>query len=104
MKHPETDDMTTPMTKLYDKDRRPWDLEPHYCRHTSAMTEEGLHSKSDIAAELAFRDKQIDRLRNALVAARGVIREMAAGDPWSGYGDSPEQRITAALDATEGTK
>jgi hypothetical protein len=26
------------------------------------MTEEGLHSKSDIAAELAFRDKEIARL------------------------------------------
>jgi len=63
VKHPETDDMTTPMTKLYDKDRRPWDLEPHYCRHTSAMTEEELHTKADIAKELAFRDQQIARLR-----------------------------------------
>ena len=38
----------------------------YYCRHVSAMTEEGLHAKSDIAAELAWRDMQIDRLRAAL--------------------------------------
>lgn len=36
----------------------------YYCRHVSAMTGEGLHSKSDIAAELAFRDAEIDRLKD----------------------------------------
>lgn len=35
----------------------------YYHRHVAAMTEEGLHSKSDIAAELAWRDHVIDRLR-----------------------------------------
>lgn len=35
----------------------------YYIRHVSAMTREGLHSKSDIAAELAWRDLEIDRLR-----------------------------------------
>lgn len=35
----------------------------YYSRHTSAMTGEGLHSKSNIAAELAHRDIQIDQLR-----------------------------------------
>lgn len=35
----------------------------YYCRHVRAMTAEGLHSKSDIAAELAWRDREIDRLR-----------------------------------------
>lgn len=34
----------------------------YYCRHVSAMTGEGLHSKSDIAAELGFRDQRIDAL------------------------------------------
>lgn len=56
------------MTKLYDKNRRPWDLEPYYSRHISAMTSEELHSKADIAAELAFRDKQIGALWSALEA------------------------------------
>ena len=31
----------------------------HYRRHLSAMTGENLHSKSDIAAELAHRDIEI---------------------------------------------
>ena len=34
----------------------------HYCRHISAMTREGLHRKSDIAAELGFRDMVIAEL------------------------------------------
>jgi hypothetical protein len=34
----------------------------HYVRHVEAMTAEGLHSKSDIAAELAHRDIEIERL------------------------------------------
>ena len=43
--------------------RRPFNLEPRYSQHVSAMTTEGLHEKADIAAELAFRDSQIDKLR-----------------------------------------
>jgi len=35
----------------------------YYLRHVYAMTKEGLHGKSDIAAELAFRDMEIDRLK-----------------------------------------
>lgn len=38
----------------------------YYCRHVSAMTTENLHSKSDIAAELAWRDNQIDELKEQL--------------------------------------
>lgn len=34
----------------------------YYCRHVSAMTGEGLHDKSDIAAELGWRDQQIEAL------------------------------------------
>lgn len=51
--------------KLYDE-RRPWELEPHYGNHVQQMTAEGLHNKSDIAAELACRDCEIDRLRAEL--------------------------------------
>lgn len=39
----------------------------HYAKHVQAMTAEGLHEKSDIAAELAWRDAQIEGLRNAAV-------------------------------------
>lgn len=38
----------------------------HYAKHVAAMTAEELHSKSDIAAELAHRDIEIERLRDAL--------------------------------------
>jgi len=34
----------------------------HYSRHLSAMTGEALHDKSDIAAELAYRDARIAQL------------------------------------------
>lgn len=47
----------------------------YYIRHVMAMTSEGLHSKGDIAAELGWRDMQIDALQqqvNAL-AAEGAI-------------------------------
>lgn len=37
-----------------------------YIHHVAAMTEEDLHSKSDIAAELAHRDAKIKRLHEAL--------------------------------------
>lgn len=35
----------------------------HYSRHLSAMTGEDLHDKSDIAAELAYRDAKIAKLQ-----------------------------------------
>ncbi|ECI2306488.1 hypothetical protein AA449_27500 [Salmonella enterica subsp. enterica serovar Newport] len=38
----------------------------YYSRHIQAMTREGLHSKGDIAAELAWRDQQIDQLKTDL--------------------------------------
>ena len=40
------------------------ELRGHFVRHIDHMTRESLHYKSDIAAELAFRDAEIDRLRN----------------------------------------
>jgi len=40
----------------------------HYTRHVSALTGEGLWLKSEIAAELAHRDMEIERLRAALHA------------------------------------
>ena len=54
------------MSKLYTE-RDIIEQGDYYSRHTSAMTSEGLHSKSDIAAELAHRDIEIERLQ-ALVA------------------------------------
>ena len=42
------------------------DWENYYFKHVNAMTAEGLHAKSAIAAELAHRDAAIDRYRAAL--------------------------------------
>ena len=42
-------------------DRDPRELEPHFSKHMSAMTEEDLHSKAAIAEELAYRDRVIER-------------------------------------------
>lgn len=39
-------------------------LAPYFYNHLVAMTNEQLHSKAAIAAELAHRDAEIDRLTN----------------------------------------
>lgn len=59
------------ITKHYAK-RDPEAQGDHYIKHVSAMTTEGLHAKSDIAAELAHRDIEIERLRAALAAPRNA--------------------------------
>jgi ribA/ribD-fused uncharacterized protein len=45
----------------------------HYVNHVEAMTAEGLHSKSDIAAELAHRDIVIERLQLELASAHTAV-------------------------------
>lgn len=54
--------------KLYaDRDIMELDeLGNYYSDHVSAMTGEGLHSKSDIAAELGYRDLLINELSKEL--------------------------------------
>ncbi|MFE1574187.1 hypothetical protein ACFIQG_20610, partial [Comamonas odontotermitis] len=44
----------------------------YYLRHILAMTREGLHEKSEIAKELAWRDAEIDRLEKALLQSAAV--------------------------------
>jgi hypothetical protein len=50
----------------------------HYLRHIDAMTREGLHTKSAIAAELAHRDIEIARLMAERDAARADGMRAAA--------------------------
>lgn len=53
----------------------------HYIRHVDHMTREKLHSKSDIAAELGWRDMQIAELkaqRDALAAENDQLRQINA--------------------------
>ena len=47
----------------------------HYIIHVSAMTAEGLHRKSAIAAELAHRDIEIARLKAENATLREALEE-----------------------------
>lgn len=58
--------MTNKQYAVGQRDIEQLDEGGYYTRHIYAMTNEGLYSKSDIAAELAHRDLQIDMLRIAL--------------------------------------
>ena len=51
--------------KLYLK-HNPSELQPWFAEHMDAMTSENLHSKGDIAMELAYRDKQIHNLNKII--------------------------------------
>lgn len=55
--------------KRYNTEADPILLEPHFSQHMMAMTVEGLHLKSDIATELALRDKRIAELEAKLCEA-----------------------------------
>lgn len=50
------------MKKVYPKESDLRTLEPYFSLHMEAMTAEGLHLKSDIAEQLALRDKRIAEL------------------------------------------
>ncbi len=61
----------------------------YYCRHVSALTTECLHAKSEIAAELGWRDLQIDRLRAELTEARkdaDRYRRLCSLVAWGAFG------------------
>ncbi len=54
----------------------------HYVRHVSAMTAEGLHAKSAIAAELAHRDIEIAALRKRAEEDAATIAELRGSERW----------------------
>lgn len=65
--------------KLYaERDIMQLDIDGNfYCRHISHTTSEKLHSKSDIAAELGWRDfriAELERQRDALIAENAAIK------------------------------
>lgn len=57
-------------------------LGDYYFKHLSAMTGEDLHSKSAIAAELGWRDFQIDTLK-AQLKGRRLDGSLIASIPFS---------------------
>lgn len=67
--------------------QNPIELGTYYLRHLNAMTREGLHDKSAIAEQLAWRDREIDRLRSS-----PKLPDQADGrkDWFSGNGDPPK--------------
>ena len=80
----------------------------YYIRHVSAMTKEGLHSKSDIAAELGFRDMRIDQLNhriNQLLTERNatglaIERAISGQLPLTDHPLAERFRMIAGLSAT----
>lgn len=72
------------MTDPVYPERDPREFEPHYSKHVSAMTSEELHSKHDIAIQLAWRDQEIEHLRSvntALVAQKQCTQCLAKLPP-----------------------
>ena len=69
-------DRPTPETHYAERDIM--ELEEYYIAHVSAMTSEELYSKSAIAAELAFRDKERDELREKHSCEKRARQEIKA--------------------------
>lgn len=73
--------MTPPNTGEGAKLYAPRDTEAlgsHYTAHLEAMTAEGLHDKSAIAAELAWRDQKLaaaETFKTEIIAERNSIRD-----------------------------
>jgi hypothetical protein len=77
-----------------------------YCKHVSAMTREGLHSKVSIAAELGYRDatildlqNEITRLRAYVQRGRDLLHPLAGNEEIDGY----RERVDGLLKETLGT-
>ena len=71
------------MTRLYDVGNRDIVELDTYEDHVHAMTGEKLHRKSDIAAELAFRDERIAELEKGYeeltIATLDAVQCMGGG-------------------------
>lgn len=63
---------------LYPK-VNPEDFADLYAKHVSAMTEENLSKKSDIAAQLAWRDARIEALQEDLQSTLSMYQEGSPG-------------------------
>ena len=76
-------------------------LGEYYLRHIDRMTAEGLHRKSDIAAQLAWRDREIDRLRASTpIPAGEPVAWQGVHEPWDFWQSKPEGIAVRPLFAT----
>ena len=69
------------MNKKHYEQRDVEELGQFYTDHVLAMTAEDLHEKPDIAAELAYRDAEIERLRSAMGRAIAKLSSNYEGIP-----------------------
>lgn len=67
----------------------------YYWRHVSAMTQEGLNSKADIAAELAYRDQRNDELQHLADDLAATVVRLAR------YLDTPNGNTLRAREAID---
>jgi hypothetical protein len=76
-------------------------LGEYHLRHIDRMTAEGLHRKSDIAAQLAWRDREIDRLRASTpIPAGEPVAWQGVHEPWDFWQSKPEGIAVRPLFAT----
>ena len=86
------------MTEYANRDIRALDSAGnYYSKHVEAMTTEGLHDKSDIAAELGYRDMRIVELEKVFADEfemlkeirnlQNAVRELAAANAWQNFGE-----------------
>lgn len=59
----------------------PRELEPEFSIHMLAMTAEGLHGKSEIAAQLALRDKRFLKLQSDMLENEAEERQAVVPSP-----------------------
>lgn len=94
------------MTNEQIEQYRNFDLETvmdseYYAKHVSAMTGEKLHSKSDIAAELAYRDKRIAELGQERDSYKEAIDHECVLWDFTVNPDNPRESIQRLLDITD---
>lgn len=96
------------MSALYPKvDILELDKAGYYLKHTAAMTSEGLHRKSDIAAQLGVRDMRIAELEarvSELLACVKLVLETDALQGWACEATDGEESILDSLRRAVGVK
>lgn len=85
--------MSEQESKTFYPKQNPIELGKYYTDHVLAMTVEKLHSKADIADQLAWRDKKIDEKATEIDALREICRD--AYEVWAGSEGIPEP-VTAS--------
>lgn len=84
--------MSKPLYQLYQGVEGRDIYSQSFAKHMHAMTAEGLHSKADIAAELAYRDDRIRALEKAL---REIVECLGMGGSYDEIADCVGRAETA---------